>query len=50
MVQLPLAWTLSHPAGLGPRGIFIAIAVCQSLLAVVGVTVFRRGTWKRREI
>jgi putative MATE family efflux protein len=50
VVQLPLAWTLSNPLGLGPRGLFIAIAVCQSLLAVVGVTVFRRGAWKRREI
>ena len=50
VVQLPLAWALSGPAGLGPSGVFTAIAVAQSLLAVVGVTVFRRGTWKGREI
>ena len=50
MVQLPLAWTLSGPVGLGPSGVFTAIAVSQSLLAVVGVTVFRRGTWKGCEI
>ena len=50
MVQLPLAWTLSGPVGLGPSGVVTAIAVSQSLLAVVGVTVFRRGTWKGREI
>ena len=49
MVQLPLAWTLSGPGGLGPRGVFWAIAVSQSLLAVVGVIVFRRGTWKQRK-
>ena len=50
VVQLPLAWTLSGSAGLGPDGVFWAIAVSQSLLAVVGVIVFRRGTWKRRQI
>ena len=50
VVQLPLAWTLSGPAGFGPRGLFAAIAFCQSLLAVVGVTMFRRGAWKRRQI
>ena len=50
MVQLPLAWTLSGPVGLGPNGVFTAIAVSQSLLAVIGVIVFRRGTWKGREI
>lgn len=50
VVQLPLAWTLSGPAGFGPTGLFAAIACSQSLLAVVGVLVFRRGTWKRRKI
>jgi len=50
MVQLPLAWTLSAPVGLGPSGVFTAIAVSQSLLAVVGVAVFRRGRWKTRRI
>ena len=50
IVQLPLAWAPSGPVGLGPGGVFVAIAVSQSLLAVVGVIVFRRGTWKRREI
>jgi len=50
VVQLPLAWTLSGPAGFGPTGLFAAIAFCQSLLAVIGVLVSRRGNWKRRKI
>jgi Na+-driven multidrug efflux pump len=50
VVQLPLAWTLSGPAGLGPSGVFVAIATSQSLLALVGVAVFRRGRWKTRQI
>jgi len=50
VVQLPLAWTLSGPAGLGPSGVFVAIATSQSLLAVVGVAVFRRGRWKTSQV
>ena len=48
IVQLPLAWALAGPVGLGPPGVFITIAVCQTLMAVVGVLAFRRGRWKTR--
>ncbi len=48
--QIPLAWALAVMAGYGPRGVFVAITVTQVLLAATGVTVFRRGSWKRREI
>ena len=48
VVQLPLAWTLAGPAGAGPVGVFATVAVCQTLMAAVGVLAFRRGTWKTR--
>jgi len=48
--QIPLAWTLARTAGLGPRGVFMAITLAESLLAVVGILVFRRGRWKTRAI
>ena len=41
-------WTLAGPAGLGPNGVFVTVAVCQTLMAVVGVLAFRRGGWKKR--
>jgi len=44
--QIPLAWALAVVAGLGPRGVFIAIACAEILLAVSGVVLFRRGRWK----
>ena len=50
MVQLPLAWALAVPAGFGVQGVFVTIAVCQTLLAATGVLVFRRGGWKTRAI
>jgi putative MATE family efflux protein len=45
-LQIPLAWLLAFRAGLGPNGIFVAIAIAQSALAVAGVLMFRRGKWK----
>jgi len=50
LFQLPFAWTLSRSLGLGPEGVYWAIAVAYSLSAVVGVFLFRRGRWKEKAI
>jgi Na+-driven multidrug efflux pump len=50
MFQIPLAWVLAMPAGLGPTGVFWAIALSYSLSAVVGLVLFRRGRWKGKEV
>ncbi len=50
VVQIPLAWLLAVRLGHGPVGVFLAITSCQILLAVVGVVVFRRGSWKTQTI
>jgi putative MATE family efflux protein len=49
-LQIPLAYTLARPAGLDAQGVFIAITVAESLLAVVGIMVFRRGQWKLKKV
>jgi putative MATE family efflux protein len=48
--QLPFAHLLAHGSGLGPTGVFIAITVAESLLAVAAMVLFRRGRWKLREV
>ncbi|WP_437283254.1 MATE family efflux transporter [Sorangium sp. So ce375] len=48
--EIPLAWGLSRAAGVGPAGVFIAIAVAFSTLALAGGLVFRRGAWKLRRV
>jgi putative MATE family efflux protein len=48
--EIPLGYVLSIWLGLGPRGVFIAIMVAFSTLAVVSAAVFRRGRWKRKVI
>ena len=44
--EIPLAWVLAVPLGLGPSGAFIAITVAFSTLALASAAVFRRGRWK----
>jgi putative MATE family efflux protein len=50
LLQIPLAYGLAIPAGLGAQGVFLAITIAESILAVVGVLAFRRGTWKERVV
>jgi putative MATE family efflux protein len=48
--EIPLAYVLSVGLGLGPRGVFVAITISFSTLAVVSALVFRRGRWKTRVV
>jgi len=48
--EVPLAWVLSFRLGMGPRGVFIAIAVAYGTLAVASSLLFRRGRWKEKEV
>ncbi len=44
--EIPLAWALAHPFGFGPTGVFIAVSVAFSTLALMSAWLFRKGTWK----
>jgi putative MATE family efflux protein len=48
--QIPLAYGLADLIGLGPTGVFLAITISESTIAVVGILCFRRGRWKQRKI
>ncbi|CAN5855833.1 hypothetical protein BH18ACI4_BH18ACI4_06530 [soil metagenome] len=48
LLELPLAYILAIVAGMGPRGVFIAIMIAFSTLAFVSAMVFRKGRWKTR--
>lgn len=50
MLQIPLAYSLAKYAGLGTNGVFMAITIAESLLAVVGIWYFRRGHWKTKTV
>ena len=48
--EIPLAWALAVRFGLGPRGVFFAITIAFSTLAVISAILFRRGRWKLRSV
>lgn len=50
MFQMPLAYSLAIWLNWGPQGVFWAIAIAESMMAVAGVLLFRRGTWKQVKI
>ena len=48
--EIPLAWVLSSTLELGPGGVFIAMAIGYSSLAIVSGAIFRRGKWKEARV
>lgn len=48
--QLPLAWWLAFHSSMASNGIFAAIAISQSMIAVIGMLAFRRGAWKLQKV
>jgi len=50
LLQIPLAYVLAQELAWGPQGVFITIAVCDSILAVIAVWLFRQGRWKLKVV
>jgi len=50
LFQIPLAYSLAFYTPLGSKGVFAAIPIAETAIAIVGVTLFRRGTWKTKKI
>jgi len=50
LFQIPLAWLLAIRLGMGPQGVFIAMTVAFSTLAVVSGVIFRQGWWKTTDV
>lgn len=48
--ELPLAYALAIVFGFGPKGVFLAVMIAFSSLAVVSAIIFRRGRWKTRVV
>lgn len=50
VLQIPLAYLLATTLGLGPKGVFSAIAIAESAMAVAAIFIFKRGRWKTIEV
>ncbi|MBW8685909.1 MATE family efflux transporter [Chitinophaga rhizophila] len=50
MLQVPMAWMLAVNYHMGPAGVFWAIAIAESCVAVAAIFIFRKGWWKRVKV
>lgn len=50
MFQIPVAYLLAKTMELGPKGVYIAIVSSETLMALVGILIFRKGKWKTIKI
>jgi putative MATE family efflux protein len=50
IVQIPVAFVLAEFFGLGPTGVFLAITITESLVALVAYLEFRKGNWKLKVV
>lgn len=50
MFQIPLAYVLAITLNVGTPGVYAAISIAESAIAVVGIIIFRKGKWKAVKI
>jgi putative MATE family efflux protein len=49
-LQIPLAYALAIFFHLGPKGVFLAIVIAETVITIGTFVIFRRGSWKRVKI
>jgi len=48
--QIPVAYSISIPLGLGPQGVFYAIVTAETAITITAFILFRKGKWKKVKI
>ncbi|MFN5171401.1 MAG: MATE family efflux transporter [Cyclobacteriaceae bacterium] len=48
--QIPLAYALAITFNFGPTGVYAAISIAESAIAIAGILIFRQGKWKAVKI
>ena len=50
LFQIPLAYTLAFVLHTGAPGVYAAISIAESAIAIAGIIIFRQGKWKTVKI
>lgn len=50
IIEIPLAYLLAISAGIGEKGVYLAIIIAESIMTLTALIIFKRGKWKTREV
>ena len=50
MIELPVAYMLANVFGFAETGVFYSIVIAESVMALIGIWLFRKGKWKLKEV
>jgi Na+-driven multidrug efflux pump len=50
LLEIPAAYLLAIHMGFGPSGVFWSIVGAESLAGIIGIIIFRKGTWKQVQV
>lgn len=50
LIQIPVAYSLSMLLGWNVDGVFYSIVIGETVLAVLGIILFKKGKWKLKEV
>lgn len=50
LLQMPMAYWLSMKTGMGASGVFLAVTLAESVLAIIAMVLFKRGKWKGQKV
>ncbi len=50
LIEIPLAYFLARNIGMNENGVYIAIIIAESVMAIIAMWLFKKGNWKLKEI
>lgn len=50
MIEIPLAYVLTHVFDAGMQGVCYSIVIAETVVAVLAMIIFRRGKWKLKQV
>lgn len=50
LFQLPFAYFLAISFEVGPLGVYLAIVLAETLIAIIGIILFKKGKWKEFKV
>lgn len=50
IIEIPLAWFLATQMGMAQNGVYWAIVIAETIMAIMAMWLFKRGKWKQKKV